>query len=93
MKHGIFFRSLRNQKRKSHSKKRMHFQYRGYKHIFKNIKRRRFKSLGKRKPFLIKNRIKKAIKESNNCVRNNGEKIVVNSAIDSIIEKMKLVHL
>ena len=93
MKNGNFFRRFRNKRRKSHFKKRGHFQNKRYKHIFKNIKRRRFNFLGKRKLFVNKNRIKKAIKESNDCARNNDDKIVDKSAIDSIIEKMNVIHL
>ena len=93
MKNGIFFSRFRNQKRKSYIIKRVHFQNRRYKHIFKSLKRRRYKFFGKRKLFVNKNRIKKAIKETNDCAKNNDEKIVDKSAIDSIIEKMSVMQL
>lgn len=79
--------------RKSLCKKRVFFLHGKNKRIFKNIKRRRFVFLGKRKLSTIKNRIKKAISESNGCVNKNEEKIVDNTVINAIIEKMKLVQL
>ena len=93
MKNEIIFRSFRRKKRKSCFKRRMPFLHRRYKHFFKNIKRRRFNFLGKRKCVEIKNRIKKVIKESNSYFKKNEEKIADNSVIDSIVEKMILVQL
>ena len=89
----ILLKSSGSTKRKSHCKRRVFFLHGKNKRIFKNIKRRRFISLGKRRLSTIKNRIKKAISESNGCVNKNEEKIVDNTVINAIIEKMKLVQL
>ena len=89
----ILLKSSGSTKRKSHCKRRVFFLHGKNKRIFKNIKRRRFVFLGKRKLSTIKNRIKKAISESNGCVNKNEEKIVDNTVINAIIEKMKLVQL
>ena len=73
--------------------RRLFFLHGKNKRIFKNIKRRRFVFLGKMKLSAIKNRIKKAISESNGCVNKKEEKIVDNTVINANIEKMKLVQL
>ena len=89
----ILFKSSGEKKRKNHRKRRMLPLHGKIKRISKKIKRRKFKSLGRRRLSTIKNRIKKAISESNGCVNKNGELIVDNSDIDAIIEKLKLVQL
>ena len=89
----ILLKSSESKKRKSHFKRRLFFLHGKNKRIFKNIKRRGFIFLGRRRLSSIKNRIKKAISESNGCINKNEEKIVDNTVINAIIEKMKLVQL